>query len=128
MLFACFGAALEISLSIAYFLAQGFGWNWSEDLEPSKDARFSFVYTIIILLAAIPLLAGIDPIKVTMVSMALTAATLPLAIVPFLFLMNDPIYMGEHRNGWLSNSVVAIVILISFVLAVISIPLQIIGG
>jgi Mn2+/Fe2+ NRAMP family transporter len=63
-----------------------------------------------------------------MVSMALTAATLPLAIVPFLFLMNDPIYMGKHRNGWLTNSVVAIVILISFVLAVISIPLQIIGG
>lgn len=128
MLFACFGAALEISLAIAYFFAQGLGWNWGEDLEPSKDARFSFVYTIIILLAAVPLMFGVDPIKITMWGMALTAATLPLAIVPFLFLMNDPIYLGEHRNGWLSNSVVAIVILISFVLAVISIPLQIIGG
>ncbi|HST06783.1 MAG TPA: divalent metal cation transporter [Gemmatimonadaceae bacterium] len=128
MLFACLGAALEISLAIAYFFAQGFGWSWSEDLEPSQDARFSFVYTLIILLAAIPLLFGIDPIKVTMISMALTAATLPLAIVPFLFLMNDPIYLGKHRNGWISNSVVGIVILISFVLAIISIPLQIIGG
>jgi Mn2+/Fe2+ NRAMP family transporter len=128
MLFACFGAALEISLAIAYFFAQGFGWSWSEDLTPSKDARFSFVYTIIILLAAVPLLFGVDPIKVTMMSMALTAATLPLAIVPFLFLMNDPIYLGKHRNGWLSNTVVAVVILISFVLAVISIPLEIIGG
>jgi Mn2+/Fe2+ NRAMP family transporter len=85
-------------------------------------------YTLILLLAAIPLLFGVDPIKVTMISMALTAATLPLAIVPFLFLMNDPIYLGKHQNGWVSNSVVAIVILISFVLAVISIPLQIIGG
>ena len=128
MLFACLGAALEISLAIAYFFAQGFGWSWSEDLTPSRDARFAFVYTIIILLAAIPLLFGIDPIKVTMMSMALTAASLPLAIVPFLFLMNDPIYLGEHRNGWLSNTVVAVVILISFVLAVISIPLEIIGG
>lgn len=128
MLFACLGAALEISLAIAYFFAQGFGWSWSEDLDPSQDSRFSFVYTLIILLAAIPLLFGIDPIKVTMISMALTAATLPLAIVPFLFLMNDPIYLGDHRNGWISNSVVAIVILISFVLAIIAIPLQIIGG
>jgi len=128
MLVACFGAALEISLAIAYFFAQGFGWNWGEDLEPSKDSRFSFVYTIIIFLAAVPLLFGVDPIKVTMISMALTAATLPLTIVPFLFLMNDPIYLGEHRNGWVSNSVVAIIILISFVLAAISIPLQIIGG
>jgi Mn2+/Fe2+ NRAMP family transporter len=128
MLLACLGAALEISLAIAYFFAQGFGWNWSENLTPSRDARFCFTYTIIVFLAAIPLLAGVDPIKVTMMSMALTAATLPLAIVPFLFLMNDPIYLGDRRNGWISNSVVAIVILISFVLAVISIPLQIIGG
>jgi Mn2+/Fe2+ NRAMP family transporter len=128
MLVACLGAALEISLAISYFFAQGFGWSWSESLTPSKDARFCLTYTIIILLAAVPLIFGIDPIKVTMISMALTAATLPLAIVPFLFLMNDPIYLGEHRNGWVSNSVVAIIILISFVLAVISIPLQIIGG
>jgi Mn2+/Fe2+ NRAMP family transporter len=128
MIFACFGAALEISLAIAYFFAQGFGWSWSEDLEPSKDSRFAFVYTVIILLAAIPLLLGVDPIKVTMMSMALTSATLPLAIVPFLFLMNDPIYLGKHRNGWISNSVVSIVILISFVLALISIPLEIMGG
>lgn len=128
MIFACFGAALEISLAIAYFFSQGFGWNWSENIEPSKDSRFALVYTCIILLAAIPLVLGVDPIKVTMISMALTSATLPLAIVPFLFLMNDPIYLGEHRNGWVSNTVVSIIILISFVLAVISIPLQIMGG
>ena len=128
MLFACLGAALEISLAIAYFFAQGFGWNWSENLIPSRNARFAFTYTIIVLFATVPLLFGINPIKVTVMSMALTAATLPLAIVPFLFLMNDPIYLGEHRNGWISNTVVAVIILISFVLAVISIPLQIIGG
>ena len=128
MLFACFGAALEISLAIAYFFAQGFGWNWSENLTPSKDARFSFVYTVIVLAAAIPLLIGLDPLKITVMSMALTAATLPLAIVPFLFLMNDPRYLGDHRNGWISNTVVGIVILVSFVLAVITIPLEIIGG
>jgi Mn2+/Fe2+ NRAMP family transporter len=128
MLFTCLGAALETSLTIAYFFAQGFGWSWSENLTPSKNARFCFTYTIIILLAAVPLLIGIDPIKVTLMSMALTAATLPLAVVPFLFLMNDPIYLGEHRNGWISNTVVGITILISFVLALIAIPLQIIGG
>src|SRR4051794_12555850 len=96
MLFACFGAALEISLAIAYFFAQGFGWNWSENLEPSRDARFAFVYTLIILIAAVPLILHVDPIKVTVLSMALTSATLPLAIVPFLFLMNDPIYLGKY--------------------------------
>jgi Mn2+/Fe2+ NRAMP family transporter len=128
MLFACFGAALEISLAIAYFFAQGFGWNWGEDLAPAKDSRFCLTYTFIIMLAAIPLLVGIDPIKVTIMSMALTSATLPLAIAPFLLLMNDPIYLGKHRNGWLSNSVVAIIVVISFVVAIIAIPLELIGG
>jgi len=42
--------------------------------------------------------------------------------------MNDPIYLGKHRNGWISNTVVGVVILISFVLAVVSIPLEIMGG
>ena len=60
--------------------------------------------------------------------MALTSVALPLAIAPFLFLMNDPIYLGKHRNGWLSNTVVTIVILISFVVAIIAIPLEIIGS
>ena len=128
MLFACFGAALEISLAIAYFFAQGFGWTWGEDLAPAKDSRFCLTYTLIIMLGAIPLLLGIDPIKVTIMSMALTSATLPLAIAPFLFLMNDPIYLGKHRNGWLSNSVVAIIVVISFVVAIIAIPLELIGG
>jgi Mn2+/Fe2+ NRAMP family transporter len=128
MLIACLGAALEISLAIAYFFAQGFGWNWSENHEPAKDARFCFVYTIIILLAAVPLLLAFDPIRITIVSMALTSAALPLAIIPFLFLMNDPQYLGKHRNGWIANTVVAVIILMSFVLAVISIPLEIAGG
>ena len=128
MLFACFGAALEISLAIAYFFAQGFGWNWGEDLAPAKDSRFCLTYTLIIMLAAIPLLMGIDPIKVTIMSMALTSATLPLAIAPFLLLMNDPIYLDKHRNGWISNSVVVIIVVISFVLAIIAIPLELIGG
>jgi len=63
-----------------------------------------------------------------MMSMALTSATLPFAIIPFLFLMNDPIYLGKYRNGWITNSVVAIVVLLSFVLALVSIPLEIVGG
>lgn len=128
MLIACLGAALEIALAIAYFFAQGFGWNWSENHEPAKDARFCFVYTIIILLAAVPLLLAFDPIRITILSMALTSAALPLAIIPFLFLMNDPQYLGKHRNGWIGNTVVAVIILMSFVLAVISIPLEIAGG
>jgi len=79
-------------------------------------------------LAAVPLLFGIDPLKVTNIAMALTSATLPLAIVPFLILMNDPDYLEDKTNGIVSNTVVVIVMVMSFVLAIVSIPLQILGG
>ena len=125
---ACLGAALEITLEIAYLTAQGFGWNWSENQHPSAEARFSAAYTITIFLAALSTLAGIDPLKLTIFSMALTAATLPVSIVPFLFLMNDYSYVRVYRNGWLSNAVVIAIIGLAFVMAIVAIPLQIFGG
>src|SRR4051812_20533092 len=42
---ACLGAALEIGLQQAYLVAQGFGWNWGEDLKPRDNAGFAAVYT-----------------------------------------------------------------------------------
>jgi Mn2+/Fe2+ NRAMP family transporter len=124
----CLGAAMEIALSISYMIGQGLGWHSSEEGKPVQEARFSTVYTIILLLAAIPVMLGVDPIQVTTISMALTAATLPLAIVPFLILMNDDTYCKGYTNGVISNSVVVVIMLISFVLAVVAIPLQIFGG
>jgi Mn2+/Fe2+ NRAMP family transporter len=125
---SCLGAALEITLEIAYFTAQGFGWNWSENQRPKDEARFAAAYTLTIILAALITITGIDPLTITIFSMALTAATLPVSIVPFLFLMNDYSYVRVYRNGWFSNAVVIAIIVIAFVLAVVSIPLQIFGG
>jgi Mn2+/Fe2+ NRAMP family transporter len=125
---ACMGAAMEITLEIAYLTAQGFGWNWSENQRPIAEARFSFIYTITIVLGAIIVALGIDPLKLTVFSMALTAATLPVSIVPFLILMNDYHYLRHHRNGWFSNMVVLLIIGLAFALAVVTIPLQIFGG
>ena len=125
---SCLGAALEITLELAYFTAQGFGWNWSENQRPLDEARFSFVYTVTIILASVSTLVGIDPLKVTIFSMALTAATLPVSIVPFLFLMNDYSYVRGYRNGWFSNAVVVAIIGLAFVLAIVAIPLQVFGG
>jgi len=125
---ACLGAAMEITLEIAYLTAQGFGWNWSENQRPLDEARFSAVYIMAIVLGALPILVGLDPLTVTIFSMALTAATLPVSIVPFLFLMNDYSYVRIYRNGWFSNAVVIVIIGIAFVLAVVAIPLQIFGG
>ncbi len=125
---ACLGATLEASLSTAYELAQGFGWRWGESLAPRDASRFALSYTIVIAGAAVPTLLGLDPLKLTILSMALTALILPPVIVPFVILMNDERYLGRHRNGLVSNVVVLAIIALAFVLAVVSIPLQILGG
>jgi Mn2+/Fe2+ NRAMP family transporter len=125
---ACIGATLEISLSLAYLVAQGFGWKWGEDLPPDDDARFSLTYTGIVLVASLFSLAGLDPLKLTNIAMSLTSASLPVGVFPFLILMNDKSYLGERTNGWVSNAVVLVVSVIAAVLAVVSIPLEIIGG
>ena len=125
---ACLGATLEIALALAYLVAQGFGWYWGEDLEPTDDARFSLTYTVVIALALLPPLLGADPLKLTEISMALTAASLPVGVLPFLILMNDREYVGEHTNGHLSNAVVLTISVLSLVLALVSIPLEIFGS
>jgi Mn2+/Fe2+ NRAMP family transporter len=125
---ACLGATLEIALSLAYLAAQGLGWKWSEDLEPKDDSRFSLTYTLVIAAAALLVLVGVDPLALTQISMALTAASLPVGTFPFLILMNDKEYLGEHTNGPLGNAVVMAISILSAVLAVVSIPLEVIGS
>jgi NRAMP (natural resistance-associated macrophage protein)-like metal ion transporter len=125
---ACFGAALEVSLDQAYVVAQTLGWNWGENQHPKEDARFSMTYTIFIFASSLLMVIGIDPLTLTIFSMALTAVILPLVILPFLILMNDEHYVGEHRNGIVGNSVVIIITIMTFVMAVVAIPLEIFGG
>ena len=124
----CFGSTLEIVLAIAYMLAQGFGWAWSENLKPGKDARFATSYTVVLLLAAVPIAIGMNPLALTNVSMVATAASLPVTVIPLLVLMNDGDILLKHTNGWLSNGALVIIALLSVVLLVAALPLQLLGG
>lgn len=125
---ACMGAALEVALDCAYDASQTFGWNWGESKKPHEAARFSAIYTVFLPLAVLPIALGLDPLKLTLFSMAITAVVLPLVTIPFLLLMNDETYVGEHRNNWLGNCVVIFTIALSFVLGIVAIPLEFLGG
>lgn len=125
---ACFGATLEIALSLAYLVAQGFGWQWGKSLPARDDARFSLTYTLLIVAGALFVLLGMDPLQLTQIGMALTSASLPLGVLPFLILMNDRDYLGEHVNGHIGNGIVLVISLMAMVLAVVSIPLELVGG
>jgi Mn2+/Fe2+ NRAMP family transporter len=124
----CFGATLEITLAIAYLLAQGLGWEWSENLRPAKDARFSVAYSVTIVAAAVPITFGVDPLALTNISMILTAASLPLTTIPLLVLMNDRDVLMRHVNHWASNTALVAIALLSIVLLLAALPLQLLGG
>jgi Mn2+/Fe2+ NRAMP family transporter len=125
---ACFGAALEIALQLAYLVAQGFGWRWGENVRPREAARFALVYTVALPLAGLLIVTGVDVLKLTIFSMALTALSLPVTVVPLLVLMNDPDYLGDRTNGWLSNGAVLAVCVLACVVALVTIPLEIMGS
>lgn len=123
---ACFGAALRVSLDCASKTGQAFGWEWGMNKTPADAARFSVVYTVFLSVAALLMMIGVDPLRLTLFAMALTAVILPLVIVPLLILMNDKDYAGEHRNSRFSNTVIVVTMLFTLVLALVAIPLEMI--
>jgi Mn2+/Fe2+ NRAMP family transporter len=124
----CVGAALELALDVSYIVGQTFGWEWSEDQPPAAEARFALGYTLAIALGTIPSLFGVDPLKLTMFSMAITVVALPILVAPLLVVMNDAQYLKTHTNGWITNTAVVAIVALAFVLAVLAIPFQLAAG
>lgn len=128
LLVTCFGASLEVVLSVAYNVSQGFGWQWGEEKKPAQAARFNLVLTAFLLVAAAGGLLGIDPLQLTLYGSVFTALVLPISLAPFLILMNDREYLGDKVNGRFANVATIGVLLIAFVVALASIPLLILSG
>lgn len=125
---ACFGAAQQVSLNLAYLFAQGFGWKWSENLKPHEDARFALVYTLAIPFAGLLGVVLGDPMTITTFSMALNALLAPVIVFPLLILMNDRHYLREYRNHAVGNVLVSAIVVIAFLIALVAIPLEVLGG
>jgi Mn2+/Fe2+ NRAMP family transporter len=123
---ATFGAACETGLSTGYSIAQYFGWQWGKYVRPREAARFHLVMILATLLAIGVLMTGVDPIKVTEISVVFSAVALPLTYFPILVVANDRDYMGEHVNGRVANLLGTVFLVIVVVVAVAAIPLMVI--
>ena len=124
----CFGASLEVLLGVSYNIAQGFGWEWGENKKPVEAARFNLVIIVFLLVALVIGLLGTDPLQLALFASTVIALFLPISLSPMLILMNDPQYLGDKVNGRLTNIAVVFILLIAFIVAVVSIPLQLLGG
>ena len=123
---ATFGAALETTLSAGYTVSQYLGWQWGKFVRPREAARFHLVMLVALIVGALFLMLGVDPVKVTEYSIVLSAAALPLTYFPILIIANDPEYMGDAVNGRFINTLAIVYMAILSVIAVVTIPLMVI--
>jgi manganese transport protein len=125
---ATFGAALETTLSAGYTLAQFNGWSWGKFRRPAQAARFHLTMIICLVVGVGVLFTGLDPIKITELSVVFSAIALPLTYLPILIVANDPEYMGDEVNGAVLNATGVVYLVIIVVASVAAIPLLIVTG
>ena len=124
----CFGAAVEISLNAGYACSQAFGWSWGANKPRREAARFTFAFTVVLIAALAVAIIGMDPLRLTMISVALTVVAMPAVVLPFLVLMNDDKFVQEHKSGPVGNGLLAALTILAALLALVVVPLEVLGG
>ena len=124
----CFGAAVEIALNTGYALSQSLGWSWGADKPRRQAARFTATFTLMLVMAAAIGVTGLDPLLLTQIALALTVVLMPAIVLPFLVLMNNPAYVKTHRSGPIGNVLLATLTVAGALMALVVIPLEIMGG
>src|SRR5204863_9648303 len=74
----CFGAAVELTLNSGYVFAQAFGWSWGANRPRRENARFVAAFTFVLIVSQVLALIAFDPLRLTMLSVALTVVVMPL--------------------------------------------------
>jgi Mn2+/Fe2+ NRAMP family transporter len=99
-------------------------------VKPKEAPRFHLVVLLTLVAALILVQSSINPIKLTEFTIALVAVAAPLTYLPILLLANDPRYVGDKTNSWLSNALGTVLLGVMVVAGIAAIPLLIItkGG
>ena len=124
----CLGAAVEISLDAGYVMAQGLGWPWGANKPRLETARFSGAFTLMLGASLLFAITGVDPLRLTLIAVGLTVMLMPIVVLPMLVLMNDDRFVKGHRSGPVGNAILAAVTILGALLALIVVPLEILGG
>ena len=95
-----------LSTSASYAVSEAVGWDSSLNLKVTKAHGFYGVITIATLIGLMINFIGINPIQALVVAAVING----VVAVPLIFIVAkiaaSKKIMGEHRSGWLSNTVV----------------------
>jgi manganese transport protein len=123
ILFAVSGAAIDTTFSGAYNFAQFWGWEWGKHRRPSGAPRFTVCWLVLVVVATLLIVTGLDPVVVTEYAVVFSVVALPLTYLPVLLIARDATYMGEHRNGRVSSFIGWVYMVVIAVIGVAAIPL-----
>jgi manganese transport protein len=126
ILFAVGGAAIDTCFSGAYNVAQFFGWEWGKGRRPSGAPRFTLAWIVLLALALLVIMTGVDPVLVTEYAVIFSVVALPLTYIPILLVANDRAYMGRYVNGRVANAFGLVYLVVILIVSISAIPLMIV--
>lgn len=130
ILFAIGGAAIETCLSCAYGVSQFFGWRWGRHNEPRETPLFTASWIVVFLLGLAIVLTGIQPTELADYAIVTSIVVLPLSFLPLLLVARDRVFMRDHANGVLTNTLGWVCFALIVAAALAAVPLYVVtsGG
>jgi manganese transport protein len=128
ILFAVSGAAIDSAFAGAYSVAQFFGWEWGKYRHNAGAPRFTLAWMVMLVMAFLIVVTGVDPIMVTEISVIFSVVALPLTYIPILLVANDRAYMRSYANGRIANIFGVFYLVVVLVIAVAAIPLLLLSN
>ncbi len=124
ILFAVAGASIDTLFSGAYDLAQFCGFEWGRHKSPAGAPRFTLTWIVLLVLAMLAVMTGMDAVKLTEFAVIFSVVALPLTYLPILLVANDKAYMGRYANGRLANVLGILYLVIIVIVSLTAIPLM----
>ncbi len=120
-LFAAGFSSLITAPLASALTAQGlFGDSQQPERWAVKSRNFRLIWGFVLISGVSFGLAGFKPIPVIIAAQALNGLLLPFISVFLLMVTNDPKILGKNINGILSNSLLGVVVWISFILGLLN--------
>jgi manganese transport protein len=105
-------SAITAPLAAAWATSGVLGWN-----PDMRSRRFRAVWMVILLAGVGFAVLGFRPIEVIVFAQAANGILLPVIAIYLVWVMNSRTVMGAHKNGWLSNLLGGLVILVTLLLS-----------
>jgi manganese transport protein len=121
MFAAGFSSAITAPLASAITVRSLFGKPGARAWE-NTAIRFRLVWGLVLITGIVLGMTNVEPIPAIILAQALNGLVLPLICIFLLFVINDPLLVGEKNcNGWFSNILMGLVVGVTIVLGLISI-------